>query len=47
VRTDRGLSIRATAAEIAIDPTTLRRCEIGMSALSRSMQARIDSWARQ
>jgi DNA-binding XRE family transcriptional regulator len=47
VRTERGLSIRAAAAEIGIDPTTLRRCEIGAGALPRSMRARIDSWSRQ
>jgi DNA-binding XRE family transcriptional regulator len=47
VRTERGLSIRAAAAELGIDPTTLRRCEVGTGALSRSMLARIESWARQ
>jgi transcriptional regulator with XRE-family HTH domain len=46
VRTRRGLSIRAAAVEIGVDPATLRRCETNIGTLSRSVKERIESWIR-
>jgi transcriptional regulator with XRE-family HTH domain len=43
-RTGRGLSIPEAAAAIGIDPTTLRRWEIGEGSPSLPLRQRLDRW---
>jgi DNA-binding transcriptional regulator YiaG len=43
-RTRRGLSIREAASEIGIDPTTLRRWEVGDGLPSAALRGVIETW---
>jgi DNA-binding XRE family transcriptional regulator len=43
-RTRRGLSIREAASELGIDPTTLRRWEVGDGLPSAALRGPIETW---
>ena len=43
-RTRRGLSIREAASQIGIDPTTLRRWEVGDGLPSATLRRAIETW---